>query len=143
LDTLGNYYNDAWAYSLVPGNWTQLTSLPSFGRKGGMGFSNGVNLYYSCGIDQNDTRLKETWKASFPDAVEEFTHSKTFKIYPNPANEILFIEGLVSPEIFKISDLSGRTVSEGVTDGSINVTGLVSGLYILNMNGFSAKIIIR
>ncbi|WP_395044434.1 T9SS type A sorting domain-containing protein [Flavobacterium sp.] len=55
-------------------------------------------------------------------------------IYPNPVNEILFIENTFIFDA-KIYDVSGKVVfSENSLNNNLNVSNLKSGLYLLNIN---------
>jgi N-acetylneuraminic acid mutarotase len=142
VDTLNTYYNELWTFDFSASPWQQLISMPSAGRKGGMGFQGYMSsYYYTCGIDQSNTRLKQTWKAQFPDAIEEYSNRKKITVYPDPAEDVVTIAHLKSAEKFTLSDLAGRIVNEGITSGTIDVSGLSPGLYFLSLNGFSAKII--
>lgn len=62
---------------------------------------------------------------------------KSFSIYPNPTNEILFIENNLYIPIDKIvlTDLSGKIILEEKGNFSeINIGNIESGIYILNIN---------
>ena len=72
--------------------------------------------------------------------------SASLKIYPNPVDDILYVE--TDNEVkYWITDLSGRTIQHGKTDGSINLESLTNGLYIATFETdgqlFSEKIIVH
>jgi uncharacterized repeat protein (TIGR02543 family) len=54
-------------------------------------------------------------------------------VYPNPADDVLFISGLEGSASVTISDLTGKTVIEIQGDNitEIDVSGLQSGMYVL------------
>lgn len=57
-----------------------------------------------------------------------------FSVYPNPATDVITVSGLGSFDFF-ISDLSGRTLSSGRAEGgSVSVSALPVGSYILKIN---------
>ena len=59
-----------------------------------------------------------------------------FNVYPNPANTILFVEHDQPINKIKFVSLDGKTVKEISTNNSvvkIDVTGLVEGMYILQL----------
>jgi len=65
----------------------------------------------------------------------------TFRIYPNPASDFLYIEGVPDPENIRqytITDLTGRTIKSGSIDQykemfSIEINGLPAGIYFLGI----------
>lgn len=63
-------------------------------------------------------------------------------VYPNPANGILHIRGLYDQSTYRITDLAGRTMQNGQSRQSINISTLESGLYnlILKSNNTSQVI---
>jgi N-acetylneuraminic acid mutarotase len=146
LDTLNNYYNTVWSYNISSSQWTQLTSLPSFGRKGGMGFANNDVLYYTCGIDQGNIRLKETWKDNVTVGIKEFEQKEELGVFPNPASGKITVKlpktGLSA---YEIHDVTGRVSLSGKLEENqqINVSFLSPGLYFLVCGAYSSKLIIQ
>ncbi len=69
LDSIGNSYNDMWQFNLTTLGWQQLASIPAVERRGGMCFNSGSSFYYTTGINQTNTRLKETWKIINPTSI--------------------------------------------------------------------------
>lgn len=54
-----------------------------------------------------------------------------YKLYPVPASTNLYVEG-VSCNQYKVTDLSGRVVTEGLAlNNTIDVSGLANGIYVL------------
>ena len=70
-----------------------------------------------------------------PMAVEDNTQASELKVYPNPANDYLMVEGeMTSIEVF--NTLGQRLLSKAVTETStsISLSGLGSGVYYLRVN---------
>lgn len=74
------------------------------------------------------------------------------RIYPNPASEKVFVEGLTDQNISaEIISTEGRKVLESAkveNDGSIDITGIPAGVYYLNLKSgdlrsYSQKLIIK
>jgi len=63
-----------------------------------------------------------------------------FKMYPNPVKNILNIQ-LVEGEEFKyaIRNMLGQLVSEGVSDGQINVSKIEAGVYFIDIDDGEEK----
>jgi len=144
MDSLNNYYNDLWKYDLTNNTWTQLISLPSFGRKGGMGFVNNNIFYYTCGINQSNTRLTETWKAAQLVGIEEDNEITKVKIFSNPVTEFIGVINyhMLPSQDYQIYDINGKKCASGMMEkGSIDIASLSNGLYFLYLNGFNAKIV--
>lgn len=72
------------------------------------------------------------WIEAITDVENETTES--ISIYPNPASDYIIVNGLNG--IATINDMFGRTIWTGdVTNGSqIPVTGISTGMYMLNIN---------
>jgi N-acetylneuraminic acid mutarotase len=92
LDSLGNSNNDLWRINPGALIWQSLTPLPDLGRRGGMCFNSNTAIYYTTGIDQMHTRLKETWKFVSPVGINESIITDAFNVYPNPTSDIIDIE---------------------------------------------------
>ncbi|WP_347372802.1 choice-of-anchor I family protein [Aequorivita sp. Q41] len=69
------------------------------------------------------------------DAVE------SFKVYPNPANENVFLS---KPDFYTVFDMLGRKIISTNETASLNVSSLNAGTYIIkNEAGVSQKLIIK
>lgn len=77
--------------------------------------------------------------------------SQTISVYPNPASDVLHIatqDGVTVDEV-QLYDVSGRLVREysDVSGGSISVTGLAKGMYILKViadkGNYSERVIVE
>lgn len=145
-DSLNNYYNDNWYYNDVTNVWIQDNPLPSFARKGGMCCSDGINIYYSCGINKSDTRLNETWMTDIPLGLNsKIVFSASFKIFPNPI--LTNIHLIINPTPFinftyRILNTNGLVVVASskveTPETEIDLSNLSAGIYFLeieNQNG--------
>lgn len=57
------------------------------------------------------------------------------RVYPNPAESVLYVSGLNAKAEYTIFDLSGKKVKQGtLTEGAAEVSALVKGVYILQVN---------
>jgi cyclomaltodextrinase / maltogenic alpha-amylase / neopullulanase len=65
----------------------------------------------------------------FPDIV-----NADIKLYPNPANNFLFIEGLTQHAVITISDLNGEMlINTGILNNQINISNLTKGIYFIKI----------
>ncbi len=108
-----------------------------------------------------DTTASDTSITITMNAEKSITANFTFKasinenalpglvnVYPNPADDVLYISGLEGNSSAVISDLTGKTVLEIQDDNidQIDISGLKSGMYMLtcsNDKGILNKIIIK
>lgn len=100
---------------------------------------NAENILYS---SVNGTIFIGTSTGSFT------IQSADYKIYPNPSTNFVLVEiNNNSPEQnFRLIDLMGKSVLEGRLCGGINkidLTGFVSGVYLLVMNNICSKIVLK
>ena len=71
-----------------------------------------------------------------------------YSIYPNPAKNKVTINGKLEPgSIVKLTDLSGRTIKEIITNASLSsleimLPSLSPGIYIVNVDNYIEKIMI-
>lgn len=66
-------------------------------------------------------------------------------VYPNPANDVLNIEGEGIQEV-ELMDVNGRTVMTTANAGSLNISNLASGIYVVRVitnNGISTQKIVK
>lgn len=64
-------------------------------------------------------------------AINNHLAQSEFNVFPNPANDVLNLEGEV--EVWAIFDVSGKVVSSGYTK-SIDISSVEKGMYILEIN---------
>lgn len=77
------------------------------------------------------------------DAVVEIVAENPFDVYPNPANDMLFVD--MKGE-YRILNLMGQTVMTGGSNDAlqqINVSGLSNGLYFISIDGSTMKFIVK
>jgi len=111
------------------------------------------NIYNSFGnISQ---RIYSTWNSNLNTWVLESLSTYYYKtisgtnnivpdkicIYPNPATDILHINGLDGITSLSIVDLKGNILYENSTHGNINVCGLKDGIYLLKIKTGKVEII--
>jgi hypothetical protein len=61
------------------------------------------------------------------------TGSGTFAIYPNPASDVLHLEGNFESGQMSLYDLTGRMIYEGVYQPTISVSDLNNGMYFIRI----------
>ena len=66
-------------------------------------------------------------------SVAEEIGSSALRVYPNPASESVTIVGIDAPSFFSVVDLNGRSLAAGTTTGSISISPLLPGAYILTL----------
>ena len=77
------------------------------------------------------------------DVVAETVVENPFDVYPNPANDMLFVD--MKGE-YRIINLMGQTVMTGGSNDTlqqIEVSGLSNGLYFINIGGSTMKFIVK
>jgi hypothetical protein len=95
----------------------------------------GTTAYYRLKMVDRDG------KANYSDIVvlRKGTIQSTINVYPNPAESTLFLEGLVNNSSYRITDAMGREVIPATlihvesVPVSINISGLVQGIYFLQL----------
>jgi hypothetical protein len=71
----------------------------------------------------------------------ELASNENFKIYPNPAKEVIFLS---KPDTYTVFDMLGRLVISKEETGSLNVSTLNSGTYIIkNAAGNTQKLVVK
>ena len=66
-------------------------------------------------------------------AIEE-EQNPTVSLYPNPANNLLFVNGINGEFDYEIVDVAGRILASGTTTRLVDVANLPKGLYVLRIN---------
>ena len=77
----------------------------------------------------------------------DFAKGPSFKIYPNPTNDFIHIQGIENQRISqaKIFDVNGRlvSISQNLQDNKLDVSQLFSGVYILKIETENGEANIR
>lgn len=66
--------------------------------------------------------------------------NNAISISPNPTNDFLHIQGKAAKDIVNLTDMNGMQVIS-TTESSVNLTQLPAGIYFVNVNGTSQKVI--
>jgi hypothetical protein len=70
-----------------------------------------------------------------PTAVQE-TFSQQLEVYPNPVSDVLFIRNLPCETVdYAIFNVLGQLMTEGSSSGTISVSELEKGIYLLQIKG--------
>jgi len=140
LDSISNSSNEMWRTNPSTLNWQQLAAIPSSGRRGGVCFNNSTTIYYTTGIDQNNNRLKETWKIFNPTSINEnIEKNNLLNVFPNPANEFIniFVENFdLTNATIELIDYSGKIIfQENITSNIIklNTENFSTGIYVIRL----------
>jgi hypothetical protein len=64
-----------------------------------------------------------------------------FSLYPNPANERLYLGGLTQEEEVVITDLTGQLIWKGWVYNEIEIESLTTGIYTLTCKGVTRKFV--
>jgi uncharacterized repeat protein (TIGR01451 family) len=101
--------------------------------------SNTASIFF----DFNPAIITNTFTSTFvPELGTEEASFKNFKVYPNPANDRIFVAADSNIETVTIYDLLGKTVlnsSINSNTASIDVSGISAGLYLLEVSNGNVK----
>ncbi len=139
-------WNDFHRYDVATNSWIPATSFPLTACKNGTAFSTGTEAYIVGGNGQAPV-LTHAWRftADLNTTVEEMGNTD-LRIYPNPANEYLVVQG---PERapFSMHDARGVLVQRGTVNTPVDVRSLPEGLYVLRVEGndqtFSVRFVVQ
>jgi len=136
IDTLDGLYKDLWYFNETTTSWLQGPDLPSNGRKGGMSWAYGEDLFYTCGIAEGPMRVTETWKTDVPVGIKKISNESLFSVYPNPSDgkiNITLPSKAFSNMRCSYEDIFGRSL--GTIDlnsqNSIDLHAYKNGIYFL------------
>lgn len=97
------------------------------------------NIYYAKSRIPGDTGEEE-----LPTSVDLDDTGSGIYLWPNPADDYVYVENVEAGETIKVVDLSGRVVLSSVADGSVlDVAGLQQGTYLLVVSGKALKLVVR
>jgi len=122
-----NYYYE-WSTG-AQGNFVQTIS----------GLCDG-QTYYLMVTDDNDCTVMDTITIHGPTSVNNTAATTTIKLYPNPVNDILYVDAAEAVNI-RIEDLTGRAVLTAQNAKQVSMASLANGVYIVNIMSSDNKLI--
>jgi hypothetical protein len=108
----------------------------------------GTTYYYSLtSYDSNDYTLTVS-NGDFSTTVTsivETLRATSLRIYPNPVSDGFHIAGIVGEAHVIVTDIAGKTVLSRTVnpDEFVSVSHLQKGIYLVNVNGKTVKMIKR
>ena len=106
----------------------------------------GEELVYHDGDEDCDAIYAE-----LHNVIEEPTNDAAFAVYPNPANNILFVQTLHATSLpteqeYRITNFMGQILLQGhinVDDQQINIESLPSGMYFITVGKTTRKFVVE
>ncbi|MBP2619166.1 zinc-dependent metalloprotease [Chryseobacterium jejuense] len=130
---------ETWATLLAgtPNDGSEAVVIPNVATHSGRIMVKGSNHIF---FDVNNANISVT-TSELSTAENQTAGSTEIKLYPNPVKDILTLSNTRS-ERFKIYDMSGKLVIEGfLQNGTVNVSNLVKGNYVIQIEKFSKMFI--
>lgn len=130
---------ETWTTLLAatPNDGSEAVVIPNVATKSGRIMVKGSNHIF---FDVNNADISVT-TSELSTAENQLAGSTEIKLYPNPVKDILTLSN-TSSERFKIYDMSGKLVMEGVLqNGTVNVRPLIKGNYVIQIEKFTKKFI--
>jgi len=135
------------------------SSVDLAGSQGYIRFSLGIDPTLGVGeVVENDAQIYFDYQQPVftntaqttivqPVGLTELNQKRLMEIYPNPANDMIFVEsGATQKQTLRLFDSSGKVLNEQVINPkeriSINVGGLAPGLYLLKSENETSRVII-
>jgi hypothetical protein len=98
---------------------------------------------YRVPVDTEEMEFQTTIQSTCPSGINEITNSGGYTIYPNPANNVVHINGNdENSKIVTIYNIVGQAVigqKEEQGEFSINTSGLANGIYFVNIKEESGR----
>lgn len=134
-DSLNQFSNELWYYSLPAGQWKYESTLPGMGRRGGFAWSLNNAFYYSCGLMENQQRTRDTWRY-IPYFSEPEYPIELISLAPVPTSDKLHFSSLLTADRLEIINTEGQPVmikTDHETIVPLSVAHLPSGTYVLRI----------
>ncbi|RXM51361.1 MULTISPECIES: zinc-dependent metalloprotease [unclassified Chryseobacterium] len=130
---------ETWTTLLAgtPNDGSEAVVIPNIATRSGRIMVKGSNHIF---FDVNNANISVT-TSELSTAETQLKGSTEIKLYPNPVKDILTLSNTRS-ERFKIYDMSGKLVTEGsLQNGTVNVSSLIKGNYVIQIEKFSKMFI--
>lgn len=124
-----------WEYDPVSDNWTELDPHPGISRWAPGSFVINGAVYFLGGENrQTETILNDMWtyQLSIPSSTSgDLEAVNEFEVYPNPAEDVVFIKSDMSIQRLRVVSLSGSLLVESTTTNKLDLSSLSAGIYFL------------
>jgi hypothetical protein len=97
-----------------------------------------VTVYTECGSDMSCSNVV----IHIPSEIASEISKRNVKAYPNPANDVLNITGLSETAGYRLLNMTGMSVSQGILQqgsNTISMKDFATGVYILSLNSESGE----
>lgn len=129
---------------------TDVTSLtPTVTTSTGSSITAGITndftnpVMYTITAEDGITTQDWTITVTIADEVLSLSEFKELSnsVYPNPATDIVYIDANVQTETYKVMSISGALIKEQKATGSLDISDLAPGLYLLITDDGTARLI--
>nr|WP_315028247.1 zinc-dependent metalloprotease family protein [uncultured Chryseobacterium sp.] len=122
----------------IPNNGMRAVTIPDTPTSSGRVMVKGSNHIF---FDVNNANISVTASTDKPITDGPKTGSTEINLYPNPVKDLLTISNMNVGE-YKIYDMSGKLVKGGqLQSGTVNVSSLTNGVYLIQVEKFRKKFI--
>lgn len=152
VDSLNHYNAGFYFFELGTYTWSQGPAFNATPRRGGMCWAYNASFFYTCGLDANAQRLKDTWRLDVITSVSEAAQKLECQIWPNPFKDELFIDKCKeNGSTYELWSSTGILISSDTIDTNNGLTLVTKetppGIYILKVSGknggFTTKKLIK
>jgi len=139
-------YTDIWEYDPMKDQWKQRTDMiyPNTFSAFTTAFALDSDIYVGTGVNfasnQMTNQFYKFTLGSTLSSVEDVFPNE-FNIYPNPAEDYLYVNTSEGQEIF-IFNSEGNIVIETKYSGKIDIKGLENGIYFIRIDGKVNKFLV-
>lgn len=130
---LATVTEEVWSFNPGSNSWNRVCDFPGSSRRFFAAFSIGTKGYL--GLGTNGINLNDFWEFD-PSITAGIDIQEGFQgmLYPNPATTLIFVEHVLQATPFRIFNLMGACIDQGITQGNISVEKLPQGTYLLSIN---------
>lgn len=96
--------------------------------------------------EQASNEVSKPTVKSYVNSTVKIKNDKAINIYPNPANDIVTLQGVKEGDEILISNSKGKKMMElkaKAQEEIILIESLPSGIYILSINGENRKLVVQ
>ena len=109
--------------------------------------SNPTNGNYTATITDTNGCQTKTNSVKVYNGIETLNTNSTIYIYPNPTQNILYIETITTIKTITLQDLTGKQIpiapTNNKTTTQLNLSSLAKGVYILKVNEVYKKVVVE